>query len=95
MIDDLPAGVRAHYHALKVLPDGRIVGICPLLFHWTLHVDIDPTSYRDRYCYQTQALAQAAFDAWSGEGEPQGWHRHPHSGRRRPEGKPELEYISF
>jgi hypothetical protein len=38
----------------------------------------------------------ALFD-WAGkdfEGEPQGWHRHPDSGRRRPDGDPNQEYIN-
>jgi hypothetical protein len=42
----------------------------------------DQSGYIDRWCYKTDALAQAALDAWDGVGEPTGWHRHPLSGRR-------------
>ncbi len=30
---------------------------------------------------------------WEGEGEPTGWFRHPRTGRRRPDGDPEREYV--
>jgi hypothetical protein len=51
---------------------------------------IDNCGYRDpkpiggdRYtCYPDYASARAALDAWDGRGEPQGWTRHPASGRR-------------
>jgi len=39
--------------------------------------------YEDRWCYHTKEAATAAFEAWNGEGEPDGWHRHPGTGRRR------------
>lgn len=71
------------YAALRQLPDGRWLGVYRLLFHWTLHVDIDPTGYRDRYCYTYKHDAILAMQEWDGTGEPQHWHRHPKSGRRR------------
>ena len=40
-------------------------------------------TYNDRWCYETYEKAKAAFDAWDGVGEPDGWHRHPNTGRRR------------
>lgn len=43
----------------------------------------DDDSYDDRWCYHDYATAKAALDAWDGEGEPNGWHRHPATGRRR------------
>lgn len=41
------------------------------------------TGHDDRWCYSLMVDARAALAAWDGEGEPEGWHRHPGSGRRR------------
>ncbi len=53
----------------------------------------DTTGYSDRWCYHDRASAVTALEAWDGQGEPTGWHRHPGSGRRidRETGE---EYIS-
>lgn len=79
----LPDYVVESYIDLKQLPDGRYIGTHRLLFHWTLHIDIDDVGYADRYCFATYELTKKAFDEWSGEGDPDGWHRHPKSGRRK------------
>lgn len=83
MIANLPPDIAGNYASLRQLPDGRICGVLRLLFHWTLHVDIHVGGYEDRYCYPTQAAAEAAMNAWDGTGDPAGWHRHPSTGRRR------------
>lgn len=80
---DLPPEIIAEFSAMKRLTDGRIIGIRPLLFHWTMCVDIDLSGYRTRYCYATEALARDAMTRWDGTGDPINWHRHPDSGRRR------------
>jgi hypothetical protein len=80
---ELPDEVASSYVDLKKLADGRYIGTLRLLFHWTIHIDIDGIGYADRYCFATYELAKLAFDKWSGEGDPEGWHRHPKSGRRR------------
>ncbi|PZU95537.1 MAG: hypothetical protein DI527_00580 [Chelatococcus sp.] len=80
---DLPPEIVEHYLAMRTLPDGRLIGIAPLLFHLTLHVDVHCDGYEDRYCYATFEAAEAAMNAWDGTGDPVGWHRHPLSGRRR------------
>ena len=47
----------------------------------------DRTSIGDRWCYRTYPDALAALDAWDARtGEPDGWHKHPPSGRRRADG---------
>ena len=33
------------------------------------------------------------MDKWDGTGEPEGWMRHPSSGRRRPGGDPAQEHV--
>jgi hypothetical protein len=80
---DLPPNILDQYVALKVLPDGRICGVHRLLYHWTLQVDVHEEGYEDRYCYFTKELAVEALDAWNGQGDPVGWHRHPKTHRRR------------
>lgn len=82
-VAELPAEITDEYCFIKALPDGRICGVHRLLFHWTLHVDIDLCGYAERYCYQTRDGAVAALEGWDGQGDPIGWHRHPDSGRRR------------
>lgn len=68
---------------VRELPDGRWIGTHRLLMHWALWVDLTWCGYEDRYCFATYELAKAALDNWDGTGDPQGWHRHPKSGRRR------------
>jgi hypothetical protein len=51
------------------------------------------TNYDDRWCYSELDKAFLAFVAWDGTGEPEGWHRHPATGRRRDETGE--EYINF
>jgi hypothetical protein len=43
----------------------------------------DRHGYDDRWCYHSITDAAKALSAWDGTGEPEGWHRHPLSGRRR------------
>lgn len=56
----------------------------------------DPCSpfFDDVWCYQAPQteLAWRAALGWDGEGEPEGWYRHPESGRRRPGGDAAKEY---
>jgi hypothetical protein len=81
---NLPDEVKGLYFTLRMLPDQRIIGLHRLLFHWTLHIDIDDTGYSDRYCYADLAGALEGFLGWDGSGDPPGpWHRHPDSRRRR------------
>lgn len=82
---------------LRELSDGTYLLVKRLLFHWTLirGDPLDPVSYLDRWCYTDREGARAAlrgFPEAPAEGyEPSGWHRHPATGRRRPEGRPDLE----
>lgn len=82
-VKELGGDIVSSYAMLRKLPDGRIIGTHRLLFHWTLHVGITPYGYDERYCYATETGATAACSTWDGVGDPEGWHRHPTSGRRR------------
>lgn len=79
----------------REMPDGRIAWVFPMLFTARIGVGL-PTSRTldDAWCYEEPSAALAAMHAWDGEGEPDGWHRHPSSGRRRPGGDPNKEYIA-
>lgn len=88
--------VIAEYDSIRQLPDGRLIGVKRLLFHWTLHIDIHEIGYEDSYCYTARDQAVEAMAAWDGSGDPGGgWHRHPKSGRRRPDGDPAKEFVRF
>lgn len=82
----------AEHLSIRELSDGRAVWLDDLLFGG-LRLGIGTVSeqsYDDVWCYQAHQ-ADAAWRAalgWDGEGEPEGWYRHPQSGRRRPGGDP-------
>ena len=68
----------------RLIGKGRYATLCKMMFtHAILIGKIgDFYGYDDRWCYHSYANAKAALDAWDGVGEPQGWHRHPATGRR-------------
>jgi hypothetical protein len=71
---------------VRRLDEDRYVAVVPMLFTWRLivgRVNEVLSGHDDGWCYRTPEKAVVAADAWSGEGEPTGWHRHPASGRRR------------
>jgi hypothetical protein len=75
------------YRDITPLGDGRWKAIYPLLYTNAVIVGLMGArwGYQDRWCYHSYELALVALLAWDGTGEPQGWHRHPGSGRRRDE----------
>lgn len=68
----------------RPLGDGRWAAVLPKVFTHAIVTGQmgDLRSIDDNWCYKTRALAEAALDAWDGTGEPEGWFRHPASGRR-------------
>lgn len=79
---------------IKRLADGRICAIMPMANIDVLAVDINPWGHNDCYYYLHAGNAAArALDAWDGSHEPEGWFRHPPSGRRRPGGDASREYY--
>lgn len=93
--DQLDQDDRATYMRFWRLPDGRLCGLQRLLFHYTVHVDIFAFGYSDRYCFITAELALDAMSRWDGTGDPDNWHRHPTTGRRRPDADPAREHIEY
>lgn len=93
------ADLRSWYHHVETFGDGEYVAYYKLMFHWTMirgHLDWTE-GYLDRWCYADFPLVQEKFLEWKArgfEGEPDGWHRHPSSGRRRIGGDPNRETIA-
>lgn len=84
---------------IRELENGMVVHVAPLMF--TAAIYVSPRrgafSYDDRWCYDSTDAALAAAERWVGDypgSEPFGWHRHPSTGRRRPMGNPDGEYVS-
>lgn len=79
--------------------EDRSIFVMPFMFtHAIVWFDRrrgDMSWYNDRWCYHTYAAATTAAENWSGEAgtEPEGWHRHPTTGRRREDGDPATETI--
>lgn len=81
----------------RVLPDGRILELLPMAFgnvRLTITLpELDGEAYEDGWCYHREGHGKAwiALLTWDGEGEPQGWNKHPFTGRYRRDGTPESE----
>jgi hypothetical protein len=48
----------------------------------------------NNWCYESKEEATAALENMEDGVEPEGWFRHFETGRRRPNGDPEKEYIN-
>lgn len=78
----------------------HMVAVTPLMWGMAL-ITIGPGGkdydggYDDCWEYQKLDDALLAFARWDGAPgtEPEGWYRHPASGRRRPGGDPAKEYV--
>lgn len=84
------------YTDTKLIPGDRYAAIFQFMFTHAIIVGCvgDVMRYDDRWCYGSYDKAKAALDAWDGTPgtEPDGWHRHPATGRRRDEAG--VEYIN-
>ena len=70
----------------RTLPDGRVLYLRPMGFgmlYLQLSPDAQAQHFNDTWCYGDDARDAAWRSAigWDGEGEPEGWFRHPQSGR--------------
>lgn len=84
------------YVAQRWLSDGvTLVAVAPMTFGRGRLVIGDRYGVDDAWCYETIALALAAFVTWDPDlaEEPKGWIRHPTTGRRRPDGDATREYV--
>lgn len=100
--DDVPVAVEMNPPSgalmRRRLPDGRYVDVTAMTYgkgRLCIGDEVDLFAYRDGYCYTSIAQAVVAAVTWDGEGDPpEGWIRHLGSGRRRPDGTPESEYVA-
>lgn len=97
---ELCAAIQEENGYLLVHPinSEEYVLIHKFMFTWAIMTGLlwMPDILEDRWCYSSLQCAAAALTEWGSrgyEGEPQGWHRHPKSGRRRVNGDPDTEYI--
>jgi hypothetical protein len=72
------------YLGVKPLPGGRWAAIWPKAFTHAIITGAigDAAGYADSWCYETLVQAWLALGRWDGPGEPEGWIRHPDTGRR-------------
>jgi hypothetical protein len=86
------------YKEPRVLPDGRFTAIHDRMIYTSAIIICSRpninSSIDERFCYHDVETATAALAKWDGTGEPEGWHRHIPSGRRRDKGDPLKEYIN-
>lgn len=84
---------------IRDLGDGTWLMAHRLMYHWMLirGTEFEGANYFDRWCYATEDLVRTALAAFpanpTADYEPEGWHRHPPTHRRRPNGDKSREYI--
>lgn len=86
------------YESEIKLPDGRSVWLQRKIFTHAIVIGVsDAVCYDDHWCYETRSGAEKALAAWDPmtKPEPEGWIRHPQSGRRRPGGDASKEYVNW
>ena len=94
---DLEDPKRRWWLHRRVLEDGSILYLEPMLqgnLSLAHAAGPEPWHDLDRYCYHDHDAAWRAVLGWNGKGDPEGWYRHPRSGRRRPDGDIDNEYIN-
>jgi hypothetical protein len=77
-----------------VMPSGELACVNRYLFTHAITYGISRDLFEDRWCYHTYADALTALIHWyknfDAMPEPDGWHRHPSSGRRVHDGHCEV-----
>jgi len=74
-----------------------LCGLMPFLYTTAIVSGLNEWGYEERWCYHTTLSAMKALADWQKHPEwpePEGWHRHPTTGRRRPEGNKAEEYVN-
>lgn len=92
---DVEQAARSGFlHTRDMGDEWGIVGIMPFIYTVAIVAEIHEYGYVHRWCYHSYEAAQEAYNNWNGEGEPEGWHRHTPSCRRRENGDKTKEYIT-
>lgn len=85
------------YEHVITIGDHGLCCIYKFMYTTAILSGLNDIGYEDRWCYHTKEAALEALLDWAAhpeQAEPEGWHRHPDSGRRRPDGDKKLEYIA-
>lgn len=94
MAEDKTYGAAAY----RELGNGQALWVYRQIYTYKLVIGrIGAAGFDNSWCYTSERKALIAFAAWNPfeQIEPEGWVRHPHSGRRRfPDGDPATEYIA-
>jgi hypothetical protein len=80
--EELAVVGEGNWTDLKRFPDGRVACVARFIYTSAILDSVSRMGHENRWCYHTRADAQRALAQWDGTGEPQGWFRHPDSGRR-------------
>jgi len=94
------AFLRANgYSCILPIDHQRYACLCPFAFTTAIVTGrwFDYGGLDDRWCYSSPEDALGALLDWAVEDfqdEPNGWHRHHRTGRRRPHGDASKEYIN-
>lgn len=87
----------AEHLNVRELGNGRAVYLLDQLFgNLRLGIgQLGASGLDDVWCYQGAQASEAwrAALGWDGQGEPEGWYRHPRTGRRRPGGDASRQYV--
>ena len=67
--------VAMGYTDVTILPNGDVACIFKFPRAFAILYGMNAWGYQKRWCYTSYPAARAALTAWSGEGEPAGWHR--------------------
>ena len=86
-----PEGCNTRALFCRVLPDGRVIHLVPMLFNVRVciesPIDNEVGCYTDGWCFDRDRLADAfvAAATWDGAGDPPGnWKKHVTTGRPGP-----------
>jgi hypothetical protein len=80
----------------RVLGDGRVLYLQAMLgnnLRISLSMHEHDMGFHSNYCFHDVKAAWRSALGWDGEGDPEGWVRHIETGRRRPDGDAEREYV--
>lgn len=88
-----PDPERWYWH-VRVLEDGQRLTLFPAsIGNARLTISADEMTWDAGWCYHDHDAAWRAVLGWNGQGDPEGWYRCLNTGRRRPDGTPESEYV--
>lgn len=101
-VDAIATLLKNGYLDPVFLPNGHWAACHPFMFTAAVitgSIDEVNFGYSNRWCYETMHEARQSLKSWVAnfetQLEPEGWHRHPSTGRRRPEGDAAHEYVNL